>query len=79
MKPRETSAADARVRVVAALDALPELDRLVLSLHLLEGLTPLEAAGALRLSEQELSRRTQSALRTLSRRLGLRTTSRRVA
>jgi DNA-directed RNA polymerase specialized sigma24 family protein len=71
--------AEARKRVVAALEALPEPERLVLSLRLLDGLSPLEAAGALQLSAREVERRTLSAWRALSRQLGIRRPVRRVA
>jgi len=56
----------ARVRFAAALEALPERDRLVLTLRLVEGLSTLEAAGALRMPTSEVEQRMASALRTLS-------------
>ena len=82
MRSRELSAdrvAEARKRLAAALEVLPELDRLVLSLRLLEGLSALEAAGALQVSAREVERRTLSASRVLSRELGIRPAARRVA
>jgi DNA-directed RNA polymerase specialized sigma24 family protein len=72
-------AAEARKRLAAALDALPELDRLVLSLRLLEELSALEAAGALHVPAPEVERRTLAASRVLARHLGLRRPARRVA
>jgi DNA-directed RNA polymerase specialized sigma24 family protein len=82
VKSRERSAdrvADARKRLADALGALPELDRLVLSLRLLEGLSALEAAGALHVTTREVERRTLSVSRVLARQLGIRLTARRVA
>lgn len=82
MKSRGSStdrAAEARKRLAAALEALPELDRLVLSLRLLDGLSVLEAAGALQVTTHEVERRMEAASRALSRQLGLRRTARRVA
>ena len=82
MKSHERSAdhvAEARKRLTAALAVLPELDRLVLSLRLLEGLSALEAAGALQVTTREVERRTLSASRELSRQLGIRRAARRVA
>ncbi len=82
MKSRAPSAvgeAPTREQVAAALAALPELERVVLSLQLLEGLTTLEAAGALRLTTREVERRASMALRLLSRELGLRSALRRAA
>jgi DNA-directed RNA polymerase specialized sigma24 family protein len=82
VKSRELSAdrvAEARRHLAVALGALPELDRQVLSLRLLDGLTLLEAAGALRLTTREVERRTESAMRVLSRELGIRRAARRVA
>lgn len=71
--------AEARKRLAAALDALPELDRLVLSLRLLDGLSALEVAGALHVPAPEVERRTLAASRVLARQLGVRRTARRVA
>jgi len=71
--------AEARKRLAAVLDALPELDRLVLTLRLLDGLSVLEVAGALHIPAPEVDRRTRAASRALARRLGVRRTARRVA
>lgn len=60
----------ARVRLAAALEALPEADRLVLSLRLLEGLSTLETAGATRLTAREVEKRMATALLLLARELG---------
>ena len=82
MKSRAPSVdrvAESRRRLAVALGALPETDRLILSLRLLEGLSALEAAGALRITMREVERRTLSATRVLSRELGIRRAARRVA
>jgi len=71
--------AEARKRLAAALDALPELDRVVLSLRLLDGLSVLEVAGALHIPASEVERRTLAASRVLARQLGVRRSHRRVA
>jgi DNA-directed RNA polymerase specialized sigma24 family protein len=71
--------AEARRRLAAALDALPELDRVVLSLRLLDGLSVLEVAGALHVPVSEVERRTLAASRVLARQLGVRRSQRRVA
>lgn len=71
--------AEARKRLAAALDALPELDRVVLSLRLLDGLSVLEVAGALHVPVSEVERRTLAASRVLARQLGVRRSQRRVA
>ena len=82
MKSHESSAdrgSEARVRVAAALEALPEQDRLLLSMRLLEGLTTLESAGALRMTTAEVERRTALALRVLSRQIMADSQQRRAA
>ena len=82
MKSRALSGvgeAPTREHVAAALETLPELDRVVLSLRLLEGLSTLEAAGALRVTTHEVEKRTATALRLLSRELGVRPGLRRAA
>jgi RNA polymerase sigma factor (sigma-70 family) len=71
--------AEARKRLAAALDALPELDRVVLSLRLLDGLSVIEVAGALHVPVSEVERRTLAASRVLARQLGVRRSQRRVA
>ena len=68
-----------RVRLAAAIEALPETDRLVLSLRLLDGLSMVEAAGALRLSASEIDKRTTAALLALSQELRSRQPLKRVA
>ncbi len=68
-----------RVRLAAALEALPEHDRLILALRLLEGLTALEAAGALRMGAREVEQRLGLALSSLARELGERSSLRRAA
>ena len=66
-------------RIAAALGALSERDRLILSLRLVEGLSALEAAGALRMSAREVERRTASAMRVLGREIGLASSVERAA
>lgn len=68
-----------RVLVAAALEALPESDRLVLTLCLLEGLSTLEAAGALQVGEREVEQRMATAMEALTLELGVRSTLRRAA
>lgn len=68
-----------RVRMAAAIEALPETDRLVLTLCLLEGLTLLEAAGTLQLTVRETERRMTTAMEALTLEMGVRTTLRRAA
>ncbi len=65
MKSRLPSAVrrlPSRVRLAVALEAMPEPDRVVLALRLLEGLTAAEAAGALRMSAREVEQRLGLAL-----------------
>lgn len=52
--PPEVARLPRRVRVAAALEALDPRERTVVALRLLEKLTPLEAAGALRTSVREV-------------------------
>ena len=59
-----------RVLAAAAIEKLPERSRLVLSLRLLEGLTPLETAGALRTTVSVIEREYVDALRTIAASLG---------
>lgn len=68
-----------RVRLAAALEALPETDRLVLSLRLLEGLSSLETAGALRISVNEVEKRMSAATARLTLELGAQPGERRAA
>ena len=60
-----------RVRLAAALETLTDRDRLVLALRLLDGLTTLETAGALRLRAAEVESRLDGALRVVRDELGL--------
>jgi DNA-directed RNA polymerase specialized sigma24 family protein len=59
-----------RVRLAAAIERLPESHRLVLALRLLDGLSTLEAAGALKLNAHDVEARLASALETLAGELG---------
>lgn len=68
-----------RVRLAAALEALPEADRLVLALRLLEGLSSLETAGALRISVNEVEKRLSAATARLTLELGAQPGHRRAA
>ena len=68
-----------RVRLAAAIEALPERDRQVLALRLVEQLSPLEAAGALKLTVREIEHRYATALLLLARELGLKPTQRSAA
>lgn len=68
-----------RVRLAAAIEALPETDRLVLSFRVLEGLSTLETAGALRVTAREVEQRMTAALNLLSNELQPRRTLRRAA
>jgi DNA-directed RNA polymerase specialized sigma24 family protein len=61
-----------RARVATALAALAETDRLVLALDLLEGLTVLEIAGALKLKVREVEQRRVAALAAVTRALAAR-------
>jgi DNA-directed RNA polymerase specialized sigma24 family protein len=77
--PKKVAQLPLRVRLAAALEALPETDRRVLSLRLLEGLSAVETAGALNLRRADVERRTTMALESLSTELGIRTPMRRAA
>jgi len=82
VKPRVPSAVNRlpeRVRLAAAIEALPERDRQVLVLRLVEQLTPLEAAGTLKLSVRELEHRYATTLLALARELGIRPAQKRAA
>jgi DNA-directed RNA polymerase specialized sigma24 family protein len=59
-----------RVRLAAAIERLPESQRLVLALRLLDGLTTVEAAGALKLSVLEVESRFTTALDLIADDLG---------
>lgn len=77
--PKKVAQLPLRVRLAAALEALPETDRRVLTLRLLEGLSAVETAGALKLRRADVERRTTMALEGLSNELGIRTPMRRAA
>lgn len=77
--PRAVRTLPPRIRLAAALENLPEIDRLVLSLDLLEGLTVLEIAGALKLHVREIEQRRSAALTAIARELGEPVARRRVA
>ncbi len=82
MKSRVPSAVNrlpVRVRVAGAIEALPERDRLVLVLRLVEGLSPLETAGTLKLTVRETEQRYSAAMREVAHELGLRPALRRAA
>ena len=66
-----------RVRLAAAIERLPEAQRLVLALRLMDGLSPIEAAGALHLSTREVDSRFALALESIADELG--SAARRVA
>ena len=59
-----------RVRLAAAIQRLPETQRLVLALRLLDGLSTLETAGALKLTVRDVESRYTTALETLASKLG---------
>lgn len=59
-----------RVRLAAAIERLPESQRLVLAMRLLDGLSTIEAAGALKLTTREVDARYAAALETLAGELG---------
>ncbi|HEY6194965.1 MAG TPA: hypothetical protein VI504_07990 [Candidatus Eisenbacteria bacterium] len=77
--PSRDRRASARERLAAAVQALPELERLVLSLRLLEGLSALESAAALRVTAREVELRTTEAMRSLAQELAARAAVRRAA
>lgn len=68
-----------RVRMAAAIEALPETDRLVLTLCLLEGLSSLEASGALQTSVADIEQRLSAAMESLTLEMSVRSTLRRAA
>jgi DNA-directed RNA polymerase specialized sigma24 family protein len=59
-----------RVRLAASIERLPEAQRLVLALRLLDGLSAVEAAGALKLTAREVESRYTLALESLATELG---------
>ena len=77
--PSGVSRLPERVRLAAAIEALPERDRQVLALRLVEQLTPLEAAGALKLNVREIEHRYSTSLLLLARELGVKPANRRAA
>ena len=77
--PSGVSRLPVRVRLAAAIETLTERDRQVLVLRLVEGLSPLEAAGTLKLTVRETEQRLASALTLLARASGVRGTQRRAA
>lgn len=77
--PTEIHRLPPRVRLAAAIEALPQAERLILTLRLVEGLSSLEAAGTLRLKVREVEKRTASALLALAHELGSRRALRRAA
>ena len=77
--PSGVSRLPARVRLAAAIEALGEADRQVLVLRLVEGLSPLETAGTLKLTVRETELRFAAALQSLARELGARPALRRAA
>ncbi len=74
-----TEGASRQVRVVTALEALSDMDRLVLSLYLLEGLSTIEIAGALKLTTRGVEQHRRSALAAIARGLGSDVPQRRAA
>ena len=70
--PKGRRSASAR-RVLEAIDELEPRERHVLALLLVEKLTVLEAAGALRMSMREVGEVYATALQRLARGAGLRT------
>jgi len=55
-----------RVRLAAAIELLPAPQRLVLALRLLDGLSPVEAAGVLRITAREVEARMTMALESIA-------------
>ena len=77
--PSGVSRLPERVRLAAAIETLPERDRQVLVLRLVEGLSPLETAGTLKITVRETEHRYAAALLVLARELGFRPALRRAA
>ena len=59
-----------RVRLATAIERLPESQRLVLALRLMDGLSSIEAAGALQLPTREVDSRFALALESIAGELG---------
>lgn len=64
--PKAVGRLPLRVRLAAAIERLPETQRLVLALRLLDGLSTIETAGALKLATREVDARLSTALETLA-------------
>ena len=77
--PKQVDRLPVRVRLAAAIESLPKAERLVLSIRLLEGLSPLEAAGALKLEVREVEVRMNAAMDVLRQDMGVRAPLRRAA
>ena len=77
--PKQVDRLPVRVRLAAAIESLPEAERLVLSLRMLDGLSPLEAAGALKLEVREVEVRMNAAMDVLRQDMGVRAPLRRAA
>ena len=77
--PLPVSRLPQRIRLAAAIEAMPERDRHLLMLRLLEGLSVLETAGALRITVREVEQRYAALLLGLAREAGVRTLQRRAA
>ena len=67
----------ARVRAAAAIEKLAEHERDVLALLLVERLTPLEAAGALRMTVRQVETIFSAAVDEIAAEAGLRRAQRR--
>lgn len=68
--PRAVGRLPLRVRLAAAIERLPETQRRVLALRLLDGLSTLETAGALKLTALDVESRFTAALETLASEIG---------
>ena len=77
--PQQVQRLSARVRIAAAIEAMCEADRVVLTLRVLEGLTELETAGVLKIDVREVTMRTNAAMEALRQDLGLSAPLRRAA
>jgi DNA-directed RNA polymerase specialized sigma24 family protein len=60
-----------RVRVAAALETLEPAERRVLALRLLEGLSPLETSGALKMPVRRVEQTLESALARIAEHAGV--------
>ena len=68
-----------RVRMQAAIEKLETLERHVLSLMVVDGLTALETAGALGVSKRQVETLYQAAITTIAAETGARKSQRRAA